>query len=322
MIRDHADSRTVAPLLLAAALALFGCEDEGPPLPEPRIPAPGDSVVAAPEIPGESQAFLDMQLPPGQFVRVLPTGTAYGPDEAPAFRSLCLNCHAVSQTSFTVDAWSESAHARAGIMCGACHGAHEEAFVAKPGPEQCRTCHAAQYDETIASAHGPEKAPGMGCSPCHEIHATDRRIAVEVTTCTGCHLESSHVMDYASSRMGVVFLREGYDEEGDLRAPDCVYCHMPPSPLMAQTGDFRNDRVTLHNSALTVQKHEKDPRRLSDEAIDFLTPLCVKCHSERNSRHRLENSEALIRNWTPIGMTRETLRKPVPDTGAGAEEVR
>jgi len=116
--------------------------------------------------------------------------------------------------------------------------------------------------------------------------------------------------------MGVVFIREGYDENGELRAPDCVYCHMPPSPLMKETGDFRNDKVTLHNSSVTVEKHAKDPRRLSEDTVEFLMPLCLKCHSERNSRYRLENSEALLRYWTPIGMDRDVLLKPTTESGS------
>lgn len=309
---------TLAGAALCLLLLLFGCEEKGPDLPDPEGSAAVQTrSISPPEIPGKSQAFQDMELPPGQFVRVLPAGEAYDAQGAPTYRSLCLNCHAVSQTSFSVDAWTESAHARAGILCGACHGAHEEAFISKPGPEKCRSCHAAQYDEFIVSAHGPEKAPGMGCCPCHEVHATDRRLAAEVTTCTGCHLESQHVQGYATSRMGVVFIREGYDENGDLRAPDCVFCHMPPSPLMEGTGDFRNDKVTLHNSAITVEKHPKDGSRLSDEAVEFLTPLCVQCHSERNAQYRLENSGPLLLDWTPIGMTRDVLRKPVQEAQSG-----
>jgi hypothetical protein len=312
-----------AALCVSLLLLSSGCENK-PDLPDPGDPSTAEQgTVSSPEIPGKSQEFLDMELPPGQFVRVLPAGEAYDAENSAAFRSLCLNCHAVSQTSFSVEAWAQSAHARAGIMCGACHGPHEEAFISKPGPERCRSCHAAQYDDFVSSGHGPEKAPGMGCCPCHEVHATDRRLAMEVTTCTGCHLASEHVQGYPNSRMGVVFMREGYDEDGDLRAPDCVFCHMPPSPLMEETGDFRNDKVTLHNTAITIRKHPKDQNRLSDETVELLTPLCVQCHSERNSRHRLENSDPLLLDWTPIGMTRDAVRMPIPaaNTQGSGEET-
>ncbi|MEZ4653736.1 MAG: cytochrome c3 family protein [Candidatus Eisenbacteria bacterium] len=131
-----------------------------------------------------------MQLPPGQILRVTPTGDAYDAASAPTHLSLCLNCHAVSQTSFAAQAWQESLHSRAGVTCGACHGTHEAAFVTKPGPETCRTCHPSQYQGATASAHGPERAPGMGCTSCHEIHATSRRLASRVETCTGLSSDS------------------------------------------------------------------------------------------------------------------------------------
>jgi hypothetical protein len=118
--------------------------------------------------------------------------------------------------------------------------------------------------------------------------------------------------------MGIVFMREGYTAEGDLRAPDCVYCHMPALASAQAASRFRRDRVTLHDPSPTVQKHSQNPDRLSEEAISFLTPLCSKCHSERNARYRLENSASLLRAWTPIGMTAQVRRKPI---GNGEAEV-
>lgn len=299
-----------------AVLLLSACGEKGPPLPDAGERSGARAPVAAPEIPGKSQAFEKMELPPGHFVRALPTGEAYDRTTAPVYRSLCLNCHATTQTSFAVDAWVRSLHARAGVLCGACHGAHEEGFVARPGPDRCLACHAAQVEAALSSAHGPERAPGMGCNPCHEIHSTDRTLAGAVSTCTICHLDSDHVQGYASSRMGAIFTREGRDETGDLRAPDCVYCHMPGDSIMSATGEFRNDRVTLHDPGITVRKAARDSSRLSEEAIAFLMPLCLKCHSEKNARYRLENSDPLLRHWTPVGMTQEVLRRPGPRRSA------
>ncbi len=308
--------------LALAVLLVAGCGGDEPPLPDPAArELPTAIAVVPPEIPGESQEFREMELPPGQFVRAIPTGNAYDAATGPTYRSLCLNCHAVSQTSFAVDAWTRSVHARCGISCGACHGSHEGTFIAQPSSEQCRSCHARQVEAFLASGHGPERAPGMRCISCHEVHETDRQLARSVTLCIGCHLDSEHVRGYPDSRMGMTFMREGYDENGDLRAPDCIYCHMPLDPIMNETGDFRNDKVTLHDSAITVQKNPRDASRLSDAAIDFLLPLCVTCHSERNARHRLENSDPLLLRWAPVGMTPEILRRPSPEaTGNTGEE--
>jgi hypothetical protein len=259
-----------------------------------------------------------MAVPPGQLVRARPVGEAWTADDGPTYRSLCLRCHAVSQTSFAVDDWLESAHARAGVLCASCHGAHEASFVPQPGTDRCALCHATQVEEFRASAHGPERAPGMRCVSCHEIHATDRKLVAAVSLCENCHLDSEHVQGFGVSRMGTVLVEHPPDPEGGIRAADCVFCHMPDSPILLETGDFRNDRLTLHDPALTVKRHPRDERRLDDDAIDFLVPLCQQCHSERNARYRLENSDTLIRQWIPVGMADDVRRRPGPGAGGAS----
>jgi predicted CXXCH cytochrome family protein len=260
-----------------------------------------------------------MKVPPGQPMRVIPIGAAYEPEAGPAYRSLCLRCHAVSQTSFAVGDWRESLHARAGVMCGACHGSHESGFVPQPGPAQCLTCHAQEVEEFLVSGHGPERAPGMRCVSCHEAHATSRGLARSTKVCTGCHLDSDHVQGFAASRMGQVQAQFPPGPDGEIRAPDCVYCHMPLSPIMTTTGDFRNDKVVLHDPAATVARHPRDERRLAESTIERLLPLCVSCHSERNARYRLEHSDPLIRHWTPVGMSAAVRRAPVSAPGGAAK---
>jgi hypothetical protein len=191
--------------------------------------------------------------------------------------------------------------------------------VTQPGPDRCVLCHARQVDEMTASGHGPERAPGMRCVACHDPHATDRRIASTVTLCTGCHLESDHVQEFSASRMGLVLAEDPVAPDGSPRAPDCVYCHQPPSAILLETGDFRNDGATLHDPTVTVAAHPDDPDRLADETIEFLVPLCATCHSERNARYRLEHADPLLKHWTPIGMLDEVRRRPVP--AAPAQEV-
>ena len=259
-----------------------------------------------------------MKLPPGQLARVIPIGAAWPADDGPAFRSNCLRCHAVSQTAFAVRDWRESLHARAGVMCAACHGTHEADFVPHPGPERCLMCHAQEVEEFLASAHGPARSPGMRCVSCHEAHATDRGGAKSVAVCTSCHLQSDHVQGFASSRMGGIAATGATHVDGTPRAPDCVYCHQPASTLMKQSGDFRNDRVTLHDPAITVAKDPRDPRRLSPQAIATLLPTCTTCHSERNARFRLENADPLILHWRPAGMPDEIRRGPPAGTAAGS----
>ncbi len=317
------------PLVRFAAFAVLtviagGCSGEGPSLPPPassgaggspgtpEAGAPDPTGLVGPGTPGLSDEFEQMDIPPGQLTTAIPVGDAWDPTRGPTYRSLCLQCHSVSQTSFAVTDWLESAHARAGILCSNCHGSHEANFVPRPGVDRCAVCHAPQVEEFLRSAHGPERAPGMRCVSCHETHATDRRLPGTVALCSGCHLDSEHVQGFRASRMGTVLAEHPPSPDGEIRAPDCVYCHMPESPLLLETGDFRNDRVTLHDPGITVKRHPKDDRRLAPEAIEFMVPRCVQCHSERNARYRLENSETLIREWTPLGMDGDVRRRPAP----------
>jgi predicted CXXCH cytochrome family protein len=306
---------------LACTMPLAGgCGDDLPPLPEPAgAPAdpaasgPAAGTVAGPEVPGRSEEFERMEVPPGQLARAIPAGDAWGPEDGPAYRSLCLQCHSVSQTSFAVTDWRESLHARAGIGCAACHGTHEAVFVTRPGPDRCLLCHAQQTEEFLRSAHGPERAPGMGCVSCHDAHATDRRLASATALCSGCHLDSGHVQEFAASRMGVVLASCPPAADGSARAPDCITCHQPESAVLRETGDFRNDRVTLHDPGLTVARSEGGGPALARDAIELLVPVCVPCHSERNARHRLENSDPLLLHWTPVGAAPEVRRGPAPE---------
>jgi len=292
----------VVSLALVLAVVASGCGGRRAPLPASRI--------GPPEVPGRSEEFKQMKIPPGQLTRAIPIGEAWPPDNGPAYRSLCLRCHSVSQTSFAVRDWRESLHARAGVTCGSCHGSHEAGFVPQPGPDRCMMCHAQEVEEFLASKHSPAKSPGMRCVSCHEAHATDRGLVRSVKVCTGCHLDSDHVRGFATSRMGEVQAEHPRTPAGDLRAPDCAYCHVPDSRVMQYTGDFRNDRVTLHDPGITVAKNPKDSRHLAESTINLLLPLCVSCHSERNARYRLENSDPLIKHWTPVGMPADVRQRP------------
>ncbi len=314
--------RAILPAAAAAALLLAACERAGPPLPDGARPAAdaagaAGTTPAAPDIPGRSDEFTNMQLPPGQLVRALPVGDAWPADDGPAYRSLCLNCHAVSGTAFAVADWRESLHARAGVLCASCHGTHEAAFVPRPGPDRCLPCHPSQTGEFLASRHGPATSPGMRCVACHEAHATDGGLARATDTCLGCHLDSDHVQGFPASRMGQMLAHRPLKSDGSKAAADCVTCHMPESALLATTGDFRNDRVTLHDPSITVARNAEDPSSLTREAIEFLVPQCLTCHSERNARARLEHSDPWILHWTPVGMPDDVRRRPP----AGAKEL-
>lgn len=144
-----------------------------------------------------------------------------------------------------VDDWSQTAHARMGVNCNACHLVDDK-WVSKAPMETCEACHQQQVETFVTGKHGMRLASGLSpmqpslarlpmhagaaheqltCNACHSGHRFDTQFAA-VEACQRCHADS-HTLAYESSSHADLWRQE---LAGDLPAGSgvtCASCHMP-----------------------------------------------------------------------------------------------
>lgn len=258
-----------------------------------------DQVLLVP--PGKSAAFLEMEVPANHFTHSQGIGERYAGRDAAHVANQCLNCHTTSQTSFATEQWAASLHALVGVGCEACHGSHEEGFVAHPTPDRCRACHPQQEAELRRGQHIDEAGSGLRCDSCHRAHGFDLEPVKDPATCTNCHLDSLHVQGYSRSKMGTIFAREGVDEEGVAVSATCYTCHVTTSPVHEQTSDFRCDTVLDHDVSAMLVRLPSNPSRLDETSQRAFVEICLQCHAQAISEYRLRHSDPILTTWKEGG---------------------
>ncbi len=283
----------VRSLLIVGCLLVVGCGNSS----VTTEPATDDPLLYPP---GRSEAFEEMEVPPNHFTHSEGIGAKYRGRDAGHVQSTCLNCHTTSQTSFATEEWAASWHALAGISCEACHGTHEVAFVPHPGPDRCRACHPQQELEMRRGQHADVAGSGIRCDSCHRAHAFDLGAVKDPATCTACHKDSPHVQQFATSKMGVIFQREGFDDEGVPEAATCHMCHVTLSPVHETSSDLRCDTVMNHDvSAGMARVKEGGP--LTEEAREAFVVICLQCHARAISEYRMRQPDPIITHWQAGG---------------------
>ena len=272
-----------------------GCKPEVPS--EHTAPSAADLLVP----PGQSPEFLEMEIPPNHFTHSKGIGERFDGIDAGHVANLCLNCHTTSQTSFATEDWAASLHALAGIGCEACHGTHEAGFVPHPGPDRCRACHPQQEMEMRRGQHLDAPDSGLRCDSCHRAHAFDLEEVKQPSACTSCHRDSVHVQTYGQSKMGTVFAREGFDEDGVPAAATCHMCHMILSDVHEATSDLRCDSVMNHDVSTQIVRLQGDSTRLDDSSRDAFVEICLQCHARAISQYRLDHSDPILTTWKAGG---------------------
>ena len=94
--------------------------------------------------------------------------------------------------SAAVREWLGTPHALNGVNCTDCHQTEKEAWIAKPSPQQCATCHDYEVSGWQAGMHGMRTAQGLspmtpGMAEYHRMHANSAHAAL---SCVSCHGES------------------------------------------------------------------------------------------------------------------------------------
>lgn len=251
------------------------------------------------------------------------------PDPATS-RLSCIECHR-DMTPAIQRGWEESAHARAGVGCAACHGKDHSTIFSHKGQVSagvCGDCHPQQVDQFSRSLHAMavdimERDPKfqalspamqkLGCGTCHAIgrkwtdgsvgecnqchsgHRFSLEEARSPEACATCHSGPDHAHDemWRASRHGQLYA----SPETRAFAPTCVACHM-------FQGDHDTSKgLTLGNvangAALAGEEPPVPMRTLSRTAQrrerKHMVQTCLPCHSSRFATESLEDADQVKR---------------------------
>lgn len=203
--------------------------------------------------------------------------------------------------------WAQTAHAKAGINCTACHSAPQdrEALSQKnwleiPSHNSCQECHSYETKTFLQGKHGmrlaedlspmtPAKAKipmkheashkELNCASCHNAHSFDTQVA-SVDSCMQCH-NDPHTNSYKDSKHFELWLGETNGTLPKGSGVSCATCHMP----RVVVNDFGETSIrVLHNQNDTLRPNEK-----------MIRPVCLNCHGLSFSIDALAD-KALIEN--------------------------
>jgi len=206
---------------------------------------------------------------------------------------------AVDPSGRHAEAWSESAHARAGINCSGCHTAPGGGFQREVSVDLCGSCHQGETNGWLAGRHGMRVKVGLGpmrvadarlpmteaaqgrelaCSSCHGDHGTELEQA-GLEACESCHADL-HTRSYRSSQHFSLLLAERSGEGAPGTGVSCATCHLP-----AYT-DESGRRSRAHNQNDNLRPVEK-----------MIRTVCQDCHGLAFSIDALADPELVRSNF-------------------------
>jgi hypothetical protein len=218
-------------------------------------------------------------------------------------------------------AWASDAHARAGVNCSGCHATKQEPerWIAAPGLDQCKGCHASQTSTFTAGRHGMRLLEGMlisrdgplglfkeaklppmtprearlpmkrdahdtvlGCNTCHSAHKYDRA-AAKVEACMGCH-NDTHTKAYKASPHYELFKKEVAGLLPPGSGVSCATCHMPVTQVRNADGALAS--FITHNQNDNLRPNEK-----------MVRSVCAHCHGLQFTLDALADPLLVLKNF-------------------------
>ena len=209
--------------------------------------------------------------------------------------------------------WFETAHARAGVNCTACHNQTVDevtSWIEKPDHQACSTCHSEQVNGFMLGKHGmrldkkrlkrelspmtPGKArlsmrqdvsdKELTCNTCHSAHRYDVDKA-KVEVCLTCH-NDEHSIAYTGSPHHQLWQKEKSGKLAKGSGVTCASCHMPGMEKEFFDGEFYLGLVQ-HNQNDTLKPNEK-----------MIRPVCMNCHSLGFSIDALADKNLIKNNFS------------------------
>lgn len=211
--------------------------------------------------------------------------------------------------------WAQTAHARSGVNCGACHrpsAASGEPGVwrDKPGQDACATCHGVEITRFGKGKHGMRGAAGLTpmrpelamspmhedaahreltCDSCHPGHRFDTAYAA-TEACLECH-NDRHSLAYEGTEHHRLWLAELAGEGEPGSGVSCASCHMPR--IDYDVSDWMSRKIVDHNQSATLSPNSK-----------MIRPACLHCHGLGFSIDALADRELIERNFDGSPTTR------------------
>ncbi len=229
------------------------------------------------------------QLPEREFAAVLEELMTYPHDRYPAQALKLSDTDAPPEKMIDAELvgdWMDTAHARSGVNCTACHLADKDdwAWDAEPDHSVCANCHDAEVEGFQRGKHGMRLKAGLSpmrpamaraamkqdahdkeltCLSCHGAHRFDTRQAA-TEACLGCH-DDRHSLAYEGSPHAELWAKEIAGEGPAGSGVSCASCHMPRVDFDAN--DWLRRILVEHNQNATLSPNEKMAR-----------PVCLHCH--------------------------------------------
>jgi len=220
--------------------------------------------------------------------------------------------------------WASDAHARAAVNCSGCHTtkAAPRDWIASPGIETCKSCHADQATSFTEGRHGmrlrqglfatrdgllglfkarkllpmspkdarlpmkPEAADKtLTCNSCHPAHRYEL-VKAQVTACFGCH-DDPHTKAYFASPHYQLFKKEIAGESPRGSGVSCATCHMP----IVEHRDEYGEKTTFvtHNQNENLRPNEK-----------MVRSVCGDCHGEQFTLDALADAALIAKNFKDL----------------------
>ncbi len=259
---------------------------------------------------GEPEVLEKPILPEREFAGVLAELVDYPVDRYPIAQLSGADADAPGDIRLDPEAhtdWLETAHARSGVNCSACHlvaqDGKEALWVDKPDHQACAQCHGLELERFKRGKHGmrlaadlPPMTPGearlpmtedaahreLTCNSCHSGHRFDVREAA-VDACLGCH-DDTHSLAYQQSPHFELWQKEISGAAAAGSGVSCASCHMPRVDF--DVNDWMSRIMVEHNQNATLSPNEK-----------MLRPACLQCHGLAFSLDALADPALIAKNF-------------------------
>ncbi len=232
--------------------------------------------------------------------------------------------------------WAETAHAKGGVNCKACHVAGaDKRWTDHPDHASCKLCHQNEMQGFLAGKHGmrldserlqtelaamrpalarlpmKEKAEKrqLNCTSCHQAHRFDTRTAA-IDACLECH-DDEHSLAFVDSPHHQLWRKEQRGELPEGSGVTCATCHMPRIEKDYFWGEVIQVLVE-HNQSDTLRPNEK-----------MIRPVCLSCHGLGFSIDALADPKLISNNFKgrpsrrieSIDLAEKRLREPAQKSG-------